>query len=100
MARLDLSYSMVTNRARMVNEGLMPRGGNWASQRPLFFGKMAGLEPLLAKLTADAGINGGIRGMGEGLRPPQLNANLPRCRHINVPSQPGDAGPRDGETPA
>jgi hypothetical protein len=60
----------------MVNESLMPRGGNGASQRPLFLGKMAGLHPLLAKRTADAGINGGMPGMGEGVRPPQLNANF------------------------
>jgi hypothetical protein len=35
--------------SRMVNESLMPRGGNGASQRPLFFGKMAGLDPLLGQ---------------------------------------------------
>src|ERR1700752_1003936 len=60
---------------------------------------MAGFEPIFAKLTADAGIDGGMRGTGEGLRPPELNANLPRCRHINVPSQPSDAGLRGAAKP-
>ena len=34
----------------MVNQTLMPRGGNWASQRPLFFRKKARLGDVAGRV--------------------------------------------------